>query len=790
MASLEQEGLDASALERDADSQLTAERGLKAAFAVSWQQVANSPEAQQLARVLTLFAPVNISWMLVEAMAQTYDQLYPSVEQPSVVELPQAQTGWRRFWHWLWQQIQRWLGRQPSKRPQLSTPYPIAKPLEARGMLLLLNLIQRVDADNHDSDAQQNTSDDIQNNAYRPRQYRTGPAYRLHPLLREFFESQWSDTDRDGWQLAFALAIGDQARQVPKQLSWEDTAVYYDVQPHFSIAEQVLMTRARASEDAGTRRRYRTQAESLSAARFRLAQPVLFEATLRRSRKTYDEAKAFAQGGKTALANQKFAQTLEDYRQAIAQARQAFPSDSLQLAGYLIQIAGIFRELGRYQDGIDSATEAVDIVQGIVNPIKLTDYLHMLGVLHRHQGNHNKATQWLVESLSIRETYFGEENLAVANSINSLAVLFDKMGRYSEAESLYVRSLSIWTTQLGKGHFHVAKSLNNLALLYHSQGHYSKAEPLHKRSLFIRENQLGKDHLDVSTSLNNLALLYHSQGRYSEAEPLYVQSLFIKETQLGRNHPDVANNLNNLAFLHQAQGRYSEAEALCKQSISIGETQLGRDHPDVANSLHDLARLYHSQGRYSEAKLLYERSLSIRETKLGKDHPYVVTSLNNLAGLYESQGRYGKAELLYVRSLSISETQLGKDHPDVAFSLNNLASLYASQGRYGEAKPLYVRSLSIREIKLGKDHQDVATSLNNLATLYQFQGHYGEAEPLYLRSLDIYQKTLPENHPYINGVRGNLEGLVKATLKTGQEEQLSDHPMTQEILQRLKEEEL
>ena len=584
ITSLEREGLDAPALERDAHVlQLTAEKGLMAAFAVSWQQAAASyPSAQQLARVLTLFAPVDIAWALVVAVAQTYDRLDLSVAQTATSEPSQNHTGWLRFLHWLWQQIQRWLGRLPSKRPPPPASYPIADPLEARGTLLRLNLIQRVDHDKP-NDQPSNASADHQDDAPVRRQYRTGPAYRLHPLLREFFENQWSDTDREGWQLAFALAMGDQASRVPQKLSWEDAAIHHDANPHFPIAEKILTDRAKASADADTRRRYRAQSNTLSAASFRLAKPVLFEATLARARKTYDEAKALAQAGNSALASQKFTQTLEDYQQTIYQARKTFPNNSLQLAGYLNQIACIFRELGQYQEGISPATEAVSIATDRVSPIKFASYLNVLGLLHVKQGN------------------------------------------YSEAEPLLERSLAIRETQLGRDHPDVATSLNDLALLYRSQGHYSEAEPLFGRSLNIWETQLGEDHPTVASSLNNLAQLYYSQGRYSEAEPLLRRSLFIGETQLGEDHPDVAFSLNNLAGVYQAQGRYSKAEPLLRRSLSIGETQLGEDHPDVASSLNNLAGVYQAQGRYSKAEPLYGRSLSIMETQLGEDHPDVAS---------------------------------------------------------------------------------------------------------------------------------------------------------------------
>jgi tetratricopeptide (TPR) repeat protein len=113
--------------------------------------------------------------------------------------------------------------------------------------------------------------------------------------------------------------------------------------------------------------------------------------------------------------------------------------------------------------------------------------------------------------------------------------------------------------------------------------------------------------------------------------------------------------------------------------------------------------------------------------------------------------------------------------------------LYRSQGRYSEAEPLYKRSLSISEQQLGADHPDVATSLNNLASFYYFQGRYSKAEPLYLRTLTIFMTVLGENHPHTQTVRGNFRYLVQQAVEAGQAGELSDHPMTQAILQKMRE---
>ena len=206
---------------------------------------------------------------------------------------------------------------------------------------------------------------------------------------------------------------------------------------------------------------------------------------------------------------------------------------------------------------------------------------------------------------------------------------------------------------------------------------------------------------------------------------------------------------------------------------------------NLAWSFIGIARFYEGQGAYAQAATWYEECLTVCRDRLGADHPDVAASLNNLAGLYQMQGRYSEAEPLFVQALELKQRLLGADHPDVATSLNDLAGLYQMQGRYSEAEPLHVQALELKQRLLGADHPDVATSLSNLAGLYESQGRYSEAEPLYVQALGILFNRLGEDHPHTQTSLNNFVGLLRQIITEGQTAQLSDHPMTQALLQHL-----
>jgi tetratricopeptide (TPR) repeat protein len=137
-------------------------------------------------------------------------------------------------------------------------------------------------------------------------------------------------------------------------------------------------------------------------------------------------------------------------------------------------------------------------------------------------------------------------------------------GAYFEAEIFFKKALDLNRSFFGEEHLDVASSLNNLAVLYKDQGRNDEAEPLYLADLKMSKKLLGEEHPEVATSLGNLAELYRDQGRYDEAELFCREALEMSKKLLGAEHPFVAECLNNLAELYGSQGRYDEVESLWK----------------------------------------------------------------------------------------------------------------------------------------------------------------------------------------------------------------------------------
>jgi tetratricopeptide (TPR) repeat protein len=299
------------------------------------------------------------------------------------------------------------------------------------------------------------------------------------------------------------------------------------------------------------------------------------------------------------------------------------------VAASLDNLALLYYSQGRYKEAEPLFLQALKLYKRLLgeNHPDVAYSLNNLANLYYSQGRYAEAEPLHLQTLELKQRLFGENHPDVALALNNLANLYCAQGKYAEAEPLHLQTLELKQRLFGENHPDVATSLNNLAELYRSQGRFAKAERLHLQALELRKRLLGENHPDVALSLSNLAGLYFSQEKYEEAEPLQLQALALDKRLLGDNHPLVATSLNNLAELYRSQGRYEEAEPLFLQALKLYKRLLGENHPSVATSLNNLALLYETQGKYNEAENFAQQALTICQAVLGTQHPQTLNSL-------------------------------------------------------------------------------------------------------------------------------------------------------------------
>ncbi|MDY6806172.1 MAG: tetratricopeptide repeat protein [Cyanobacteriota bacterium] len=641
---------------------MTAERGLAAAFELSWEEL--DSETRELGRLLSLFAPAAIPWWLVAGCLPEVDEEDLEDWQSSLVSaslLQRLEEGSYQL-HLLIREFFR--GKLP----------------ESNSVEEMKRGVCRVMVAEAEEIPQTPTREDI---------------LRFEPAIPHISEvaaklTHWlSDDD-------LILPFFGLGR------FYKGQGLYDFAEPWLEQCREITQSRLEPAHPY-----IATSLNNLaflynSLGRYAEAEPLYLEA-LEMRKQLLGSAHPYIATSLNNLAllyesQGRYAEAEPLYLEALEMRKQLLGSAHPDIASSLNNLAGLYNSLGRYAEAEPLYLEALDMhkqLLGSAHPY-IASSLNNLAALYKSQGRYAEAEPLYLEALEMRKQLLGSAHPYIASSLNNLAALYKSQGRYAEAEPLYLEALEMRKQLLGSAHPDIAQSLNNLAGLYESQGRYAEAEPLYLEALEMRKQLLGSAHPDIASSLNNLALLYKSQERYAEAEPLYLEALDMHKQLLGSAHPYIASSLNNLAALYKSQGRYAEAEPLLIEALDMHKQLLGSAHPDIATSLNNLAALYESQGRYAEAEPLYLEALEMRKQLLGSAHPYIASSLNNLAALYKSQGRYAEAEPLYLEAVTMFVSQLGEEHPHtqkVRQNYQKFLQQVASENRQGELS--YEGSLQI-----------------------------------------------------------------------------------------------
>ncbi|BDA73859.1 NB-ARC domain-containing protein [Calothrix sp. PCC 7716] len=629
----------------------TAQRGVKAAFELSWEEL--NAKTQYIAQYISLFAPAPFTWEWLKSINENYVQ----------------HLGWDK------QDL------QPAKKH-----------------LYKLHFIQRLEEPHGYYKIHPLIRDFLQNKL----NLETEATKIKSIFVQPFVELAQQIPDRPTRDFIFSISLGiphleEVAKSLNDVVADEDltpiflgVAKFYDGQGLYALAEAsynrcLEKIKGRLGEEHPA---FAASLNSLallynSQGRYSEAEPLLKQALGLYKRVLGEEHADFARNlnNLAILYNSqgRYSDAEPLFKQALELKKQVLGKEHPSVAISLSNLALLYSSQKRYKDAELFYQQALSLIKRVLGEENLDFAVSLNNLAHLYylQENYTDAEPLFKQALELRKRLLGEEHPDFAQSLNNLANLYNSQGYYSDAEPLLKQALALTKRLSGEENPGFTIILNSLASLYGLQRRYSDAEPLLKQALALTKRVLGEEHPDFAQSLNNLANLYKSQGRYSDAEPLLKQVLELTKRLLGEEHLDFAISLNNLANLYKSQGRYSDAESLLKQVLELTKRLLGEEHPGLAIILNNLANLYNSQGRYSEAEPLYQKVLLLFKQVLGEENPYFSMSLNNLANLYNLQGHYSEAEPLYQQALLITERTLGENHPSTVPVRKNLENVLA-----------------------------------------------------------------------------------------------------------------
>jgi tetratricopeptide (TPR) repeat protein len=455
-----------------AEAGMTADLGVIAAFELSWQKL--TPEAQELAARLSLFALAEIPWMLVEQCLSAWEPGQQKKQRKSLVGaslLTRSRQGMYELHQLLREFFALKLAAMP-ERVTFTTEF-------AQVLTEIAKIVPKT------------------------------VTIEQQSRLKEFIP-----------HLAVATGFSEYLSDNDKIFCCEGLARFYRAQSQFSTVEFWYQKSLAISEKelGANHPSTATVLNNLAGLYKSIGRYAEAELLYVRSLAINEKELGANHPDTAAILNNlaelyrslgRYAEAEPLFVRSLAIKEEELGANHPDTASSLNNLALLYESLGRYAEAELRFVRSLAINEkklGANHP-STANSLNCLAALYRSLGRYAEAELLFVRSLVIREKELGANHPDTASSLNSLAELYRLIPRYPEAEPLYVRSLAIREKELGANHPDTASSLNNLATLYYSLGRDIEAEPLYVRALEILEDKLGTDHQKTQTTRNNLQIL-------------------------------------------------------------------------------------------------------------------------------------------------------------------------------------------------------------------------------------------------------------------------------------------
>ena len=462
---------------KDAPEESNAERGVKAAFELSWEALQENSLAQGTAYFLSLFALAPIPQELLEITFSEED--WEDVED-ALVELADLH-------------LVKFL--QEETYLELTT-------------ISIFNTIFRVG----------------EISPTPPVEYVRKSCYLLHSLIREFLRTKELLFDASQLKQLLCKVIVAKGKEIPQHITADQVTKLSPFIPHLQEAATKLsdyLTDEDLIEPFGRLGRF-YEGRGL----YNLAEPWLLQGKAIALTHLGEKHPNLAVILNNLAELYRFQGRYEDaeplYQQAMEILRIALPPNHPQLAINLNNRAELYRDQGRYEEAEPLYQQAIEIVQIALPPNhpQLATHLNNLAIVYSSQGRYEEAEPLYQQAIEIDKIALSDNHPSLARDLNNLANLYRNQGRYEEAEPLYLQAIEIDKINLPPNHPQLAIHLNNLAELYRNQGRYEEAEPLYLQGLRIDFNSLGENHPNTQRTQRNFVFFVEQVIRESREKEL------------------------------------------------------------------------------------------------------------------------------------------------------------------------------------------------------------------------------------------------------------------------------
>jgi two-component SAPR family response regulator len=214
-----------------------------------------------------------------------------------------------------------------------------------------------------------------------------------------------------------------------------------------------------------------------------------------------------------------------DLLNAAIELQQQVETDKILVAENLVRRSTTLRLLGKYQDSLSDAQQALNLFNTIKkrNPIK-AEAMRAIGINYYQQGKLEDALAWMQKSLHLYQGLNSQENRA--RILVELGAIQETLGNFDEAEKAYNLSLQFWK-QIGDSIWQ-SNLYNNLGVLQHAKSDFENSFVNLEKAMDYAK--LSGNRRMEGYSLASIGDLYKDLDAYHESLDAYSEAMKIAQS--------------------------------------------------------------------------------------------------------------------------------------------------------------------------------------------------------------------------------------------------------------------
>jgi tetratricopeptide (TPR) repeat protein len=474
---LEEKGLNQRSLQ-SASEEMTAQRGVSAAFELSWQELDDN--AQRLGYLLSIFALSPIPWSLVERCLSDHDpEDIEDSRDSGLINLNLLKRSGREIYR-LHQLIREFFKSKLRQSDQVDI-------IQEKFCQAMAEVSDQISATFSIEEITENLN--VIPHILESTNLRNWLSDQLlicpYTGLTRFYESQGLYKQSAFWLEQFlAIAPSRLGETHPSIASSLDYLAYiYNVQGKYSEAEPLYF-------QALEMRRHLFGEEHIDISSSFDSIGYFYIVTGR-----YSEAELYCQ-------------------QAVEMRMKILKGDHVSVAQSLNCLAYLYSVWKRYPEAEMFYLQALAMRRRLFGEhhFHIAQTMNSLADVYIAEGKYIEAEPLCIQALEMRRRLLGAEHPDIARSLCTLAYLYKLQAQYSEAEPLYEQAVQLFQKTLGEEHPVLATTLSNVAELSSLQGRYEEAENLYEQALVIAQQKLGMEHPTTLNIRDRLTVLPGDQS--------------------------------------------------------------------------------------------------------------------------------------------------------------------------------------------------------------------------------------------------------------------------------------